>query len=174
MPRVRGSGTVRRDCARGQVVRERHSGRCRRGCCCLLFRSSWLTVEGDRHVGAAGVLHRRGGRAAVAVSVGELVAFPCSRVAALEWTFRDFRSQREQHCTNRRLGLPPRRFRRLLLGRLHRRVADSRGSSSPRPTRRPSMSETVSRPVGWQSIVAPNLWRAAAVSGRSKGVQRWR
>ena len=37
---------------------------------CLLFRSSWLTVEGDRHVGAAGVLHRRGGRAAVAVSVG--------------------------------------------------------------------------------------------------------
>jgi hypothetical protein len=37
---------------------------------CLLFRSSWLTVEGDRHVGAAGVLHRRGGRAAVAVRVG--------------------------------------------------------------------------------------------------------
>jgi len=36
----------------------------------LLFRSSWLTVEGDCHVGAAGVLHRRGGRAAVAVSVG--------------------------------------------------------------------------------------------------------
>jgi hypothetical protein len=37
---------------------------------CLLFRSSWLTVEGDRHVGAAGVLHRRDGRAAVAVRVG--------------------------------------------------------------------------------------------------------
>jgi hypothetical protein len=37
---------------------------------CLLFRSSWLTVDGDRHVGAAGVLHRRGGRAAVAVRVG--------------------------------------------------------------------------------------------------------
>ena len=37
---------------------------------CLLFRSSWLTVEGDRHVGLAGVLHRRGGRAAVAVRVG--------------------------------------------------------------------------------------------------------
>jgi hypothetical protein len=36
---------------------------------CLLFRSSWLTVVGDRHVGAAGV-HRRGGRAVVAVSVG--------------------------------------------------------------------------------------------------------
>ena len=27
-------------------------------------------VDGDRHVGAAGVLHRRGGRAAVAVRVG--------------------------------------------------------------------------------------------------------
>ena len=37
---------------------------------CLLLRSSWLTVEGDRHGGAAGVLHRRGGRAVVAVSVG--------------------------------------------------------------------------------------------------------
>ena len=37
---------------------------------CLLLRSSWLTVEGGRQVGAAGVLHRRGGRAAVAVSVG--------------------------------------------------------------------------------------------------------
>jgi hypothetical protein len=36
---------------------------------CLLLRSSWPTVEGDRHVGAATVLHRRGGRAAVAVSV---------------------------------------------------------------------------------------------------------
>ena len=37
---------------------------------CLLLRSSWLTVEGDRRVGAAGVLHRRGGRVVVAVSVG--------------------------------------------------------------------------------------------------------
>jgi hypothetical protein len=37
---------------------------------CLLLRSSWLTVEGDRHFGAAGVLRRRGGRAAVAVRVG--------------------------------------------------------------------------------------------------------
>jgi hypothetical protein len=36
----------------------------------LLLRSSWLTVDGDRHVGTAGVLHLRGGRAAVAVSVG--------------------------------------------------------------------------------------------------------
>jgi hypothetical protein len=36
----------------------------------LLFRSSWLTVEGGRQVGAAKVLHRRGGRAGVAVSVG--------------------------------------------------------------------------------------------------------
>ena len=37
---------------------------------CLLFRGSWPTVEGNRHVGAARVLHRQGGRAAVAVSVG--------------------------------------------------------------------------------------------------------
>ena len=37
---------------------------------CLLLRSSWLTVEGGRHSGAATVLHRRGGRAAVAVSAG--------------------------------------------------------------------------------------------------------
>jgi hypothetical protein len=37
---------------------------------CLLFRSSWLTMEGDRHFGAAAVLRRRGGRAAVAVRVG--------------------------------------------------------------------------------------------------------
>ena len=35
---------------------------------CLLLRSSWLTVEGRRH-GAARVLHRRGRRAALAVSV---------------------------------------------------------------------------------------------------------
>jgi len=34
---------------------------------CLLFRSSWLAVEG--HVGGAGVLHRQGGRAAAAVRV---------------------------------------------------------------------------------------------------------
>ena len=37
---------------------------------CLLFRSSWLTVEGGRQVDAAKVLHRQGGRVAVAVSVG--------------------------------------------------------------------------------------------------------
>ncbi len=37
---------------------------------CLLLRSSWLTVEGDRHGGADRVLHRQGGRAVVAVSVG--------------------------------------------------------------------------------------------------------
>ena len=36
----------------------------------LLLRSSWLTVEGGRQIGAAGLLHRRGGGAAVAVSVG--------------------------------------------------------------------------------------------------------
>jgi hypothetical protein len=37
---------------------------------CVLFRSSWLAAESRRQVGAAGVLHRRGGRGAVAVSVG--------------------------------------------------------------------------------------------------------
>lgn len=43
---------------------------------CLLFRGSWLTVVGDRHVGAAGVLHRRGGRAALAVRVGVAPGIP--------------------------------------------------------------------------------------------------
>ena len=43
---------------------------------CLLFRGPWPTVEGDRHVGAAGVLHRRGGRAAVAVRVGVAAGVP--------------------------------------------------------------------------------------------------
>ena len=43
---------------------------------CLLLRSSWLTVEGGRQIGAVGVLHRRGGRAAVAVSVGMAVGVP--------------------------------------------------------------------------------------------------
>jgi hypothetical protein len=51
---------------------------------CLLFRSSWLTVGGDRHVGAAGVLHRRGGRAAVAVSVAWLVAFRTSSLGRVK------------------------------------------------------------------------------------------
>jgi hypothetical protein len=37
---------------------------------CLLLRGAWLTVEGDHQIGAARVLHRRRGRAAVAVSVG--------------------------------------------------------------------------------------------------------
>jgi hypothetical protein len=40
---------------------------------CLPLRSSWLTVEGDRQIGAARVLHRQGGRAALAVSVGVAV-----------------------------------------------------------------------------------------------------
>ena len=43
---------------------------------CLLLRSSWLTVEGGRQIGAAGVLHGRGERAAVAVSVGVAVGVP--------------------------------------------------------------------------------------------------
>ena len=36
---------------------------------CLLLRSSWLTVEGGRQVGAARVLHRQGEPAGVAVPV---------------------------------------------------------------------------------------------------------
>jgi hypothetical protein len=40
---------------------------------CLLLRSSWLTLEGERHVGAARVLHRRGGPAVEGVSVGVAV-----------------------------------------------------------------------------------------------------
>jgi hypothetical protein len=44
---------------------------------CLLFRSSWLTVEGRPVTSsAAGVLHRRGGRAAVAVRVGVAPGVP--------------------------------------------------------------------------------------------------
>jgi hypothetical protein len=42
---------------------------------CLLLGSSWLTVEASGQVGIARVLHRRGGWAAVAVSVAWLVAF---------------------------------------------------------------------------------------------------
>ena len=50
---------------------------------CLLLRSSWLTVEGGRQIGAAGLLHRRGGRAALAVSVSVAVGVPQrERVAA--------------------------------------------------------------------------------------------
>jgi hypothetical protein len=51
-------------------VRSQQSGPCqpRLLLLCLLLRTLWLTVEGGRH-GAAGVLHRRGGRAALAVSV---------------------------------------------------------------------------------------------------------
>ena len=43
---------------------------------CLLFRSSWLAAEGGRQVGAARVLHRRGGGSALAVSVGVAVGVP--------------------------------------------------------------------------------------------------
>jgi hypothetical protein len=46
---------------------------------CLVLRSSWLTVEGGRHVGAAGGLHRQGGWAAVAVSVGVAGGVPTER-----------------------------------------------------------------------------------------------
>jgi nitrogen-specific signal transduction histidine kinase len=47
---------------------------------CLLLRGSWLTVEGRRH-GAAGVLHRRGRRAALAVSVRQHAHASTVRVA---------------------------------------------------------------------------------------------
>jgi hypothetical protein len=43
---------------------------------CLLFRSSWRRVEGDRHVGAAGVLRRPGGRAVLAARVGVAPGVP--------------------------------------------------------------------------------------------------
>jgi hypothetical protein len=42
---------------------------------CLLLRSSWLTVERGRQIGAAGV-HRRGGRAAVAAVAAVAVGVP--------------------------------------------------------------------------------------------------
>jgi hypothetical protein len=50
-------------------------------------------------------------------------------------------NRRQRQSAQDRLGLPLRRFRCLLRGRLHRRVADCRASGSPRPTRRPSMSD---------------------------------
>ena len=71
---------------------------------CLLFRSSWLTVEGGRKVSAARVPHRRGGRAAVAVSVGAAGGVPTrkprlhvdglaqSRAHAAVWGYRRDRS----------------------------------------------------------------------------------
>jgi hypothetical protein len=42
---------------------------------CLRLCSSWLTVEGGR-VGTAGVVHRRGGRAAIALSVATDLGVP--------------------------------------------------------------------------------------------------
>jgi len=50
---------------------------------CVLLTSSWLTVEGDRHVDAAGVLHRRGGREVVAVSVGVAGGVPLQNSRAV-------------------------------------------------------------------------------------------
>jgi hypothetical protein len=50
---------------------------------CLLFRSSWLTAEDDRHFGAARVLHRRGGRAAWPCGSVWLLAFRSSRVRSV-------------------------------------------------------------------------------------------
>jgi hypothetical protein len=52
---------------------------------CLLFGSSWLAAESGRQVAASGVLHRRGGRAVVAVSVDVAVAFHSRTVVNLDW-----------------------------------------------------------------------------------------
>lgn len=69
---------------------------------CLLFRSSWLTLDGDPHVGAAGVLHRRSGVEALAVQVGVAGAVPERQCAArrlgcrrrvLWWRSRRMRSR---------------------------------------------------------------------------------
>ena len=87
---------------------------------CLLSRSSWLTVECDRQVGAAGVLDRRGGRAAVAVSVGMAVGVPIAElvgpsVTPLEaspsgrlrkWGQRASRSSTKPTCLGRGGRLP--------------------------------------------------------------------
>jgi hypothetical protein len=48
---------------------------------CLLLRSSRLTVEGGRQVGAARLLHRRGGRAAAAASVSMALGVPGASVS---------------------------------------------------------------------------------------------
>jgi hypothetical protein len=42
---------------------------------CLLLRSSWLTMEDDRQIGAAGLLHRRGERQPWPCRSSWLVAF---------------------------------------------------------------------------------------------------
>jgi hypothetical protein len=51
---------------------------------CLLLRSSWLTVERDRQVGAAKV-HRHGGRAAVALRVGVAGGVPIRQPGMANW-----------------------------------------------------------------------------------------
>ena len=58
---------------------------------CLLLRSSRRTVGGDRQVGAARVLHRRGGRAAVAVSVGVAGGVPMQKSPGRSATPRECR-----------------------------------------------------------------------------------
>jgi hypothetical protein len=50
---------------------------------CLLLRSSWLAAEGGLQVGAARVLHRRGGGTAVAESVGVAVSVPLQNSRAV-------------------------------------------------------------------------------------------
>jgi hypothetical protein len=48
---------------------------------CVLLGSSWLTVDGDRHAGAAGVLHRRAHGQSWLCGSAWLVAFRSSREA---------------------------------------------------------------------------------------------
>ena len=71
---------------------------------CLLRRTSWLTVDGDRNVDAAGVLHRRGGRAAVAGSVD---VAGCVRKQR-RWRVRRARSRRLRVAQLSNVGLAQR------------------------------------------------------------------
>ena len=86
---------------------------------CLLLRSSWLTVEGDRQIGAARVLRRPGGRAVVAVSVDVAVGVPKGQCGGLLWKRRGL------------LELDPKRKRRLQPARQEqRRTVDVRPAVS--------------------------------------------
>jgi hypothetical protein len=79
---------------------------------CLLLRSSWLTVEGGRQIGAAGVLHRRGGRAVLAASVSVAVGVPLEKPgeAQIEGPAAARRRRKRQRVGAKRA--PPARARR--------------------------------------------------------------
>ena len=82
---------------------------------CVLFRSSWLAAEGGRQVGAATVLHRRGGRAGVAVSVGVAVGVPQQLFMTSDPPSRRFRSAGDRQSVERRLPLVEQTSRRPVL-----------------------------------------------------------